>query len=281
MGNPPSPRLAHTLITRFNIASPGREMPIRNRPGWLDRRFDLFERYCLPSVAAQSERAFDWLIYFDEATPDTYRERIERARELFAYTPIFVGSFDMAQSARDIATDGAKVVTTRLDNDDAMARDFIARVQAAASEAEPGTVLNFPRGLALRGGRAFSAFDESNPFASLVEDTAAPVRTIWSAPHDALGRDWRVVQIDAPPMWLQVVHGENVSNRIKGARVSAGALRQTFALHPDVRLTADGRFARFMDRAMIAPLRQLREALLRTVKRALGKRHPRAPDRRG
>ncbi len=49
----------HLILTRFNLATPGRESAIRNRPGWLAERFDLFERICLPSVASQTCRDFN------------------------------------------------------------------------------------------------------------------------------------------------------------------------------------------------------------------------------
>lgn len=87
------PDFTHVLMTRFNLATPGRESAIRNRPGWLAQRFDLFERYCLPSVAAQTVRDFKWIIYFDKDTPEDFRARIERLREVFPFTPYFTGLF--------------------------------------------------------------------------------------------------------------------------------------------------------------------------------------------
>ncbi len=45
--------------------------------GWLEDRVELFERYCLPSVAAQTDRRFSWIIYFDPQSPAWLRQRIE------------------------------------------------------------------------------------------------------------------------------------------------------------------------------------------------------------
>lgn len=44
---------------------------------WLEHRFEVFERYCLPSVAAQTSGNFTWLCLFDAATPESCRRRIE------------------------------------------------------------------------------------------------------------------------------------------------------------------------------------------------------------
>ncbi|QZH76408.1 MAG: hypothetical protein JY451_07710 [Erythrobacter sp.] len=269
----------HFLLTRFNIASPGRESAIRNAPGWLERRFALFEAYCLPSIAAQTTRDFHWLIYFDPATPEAFRERISAAQQSFPFEARFVESFSAEMVARDVVERlnpaARRVLSTRLDNDDAVSRDFLKRVRAAAEAHAPGTVLNFPQGIALRHGRLFSADDPSNPFTTLIEDTSGPVQTIWSAQHRDLGTKWQLVQITSPPVWLQVVHGENVANRIKGALLDGADLPAVFAIAPEVPLLPCSRAALLADRFVAYPLRWLREraiGLLKAVRDALRQR---------
>ncbi|MGB3166560.1 MAG: glycosyltransferase [Alteraurantiacibacter sp.] len=265
----PDPALHHVVITRFNIASPGREAAIRNRPGWLERRFDLFEAYCLPGMAAQTVHDFEWLVYFDEATPDAFRSRIAAAQESVPFSAKFTGPLEMANTLRDIIVPAIadRLVTTRLDNDDAVAVDLIERIQTAARHCAPGTVLNFPNGLALRDRRLFAASDPSNPFTSLVEDAHAPLSGIWSVRHDALAERFQVRQVDAPPVWLQVVHGDNVSNRIKGARVPAQAVAGRFVLKSEM-LAEGGAAALAVDRVLAAPLRTARERAILLLKRA-------------
>ena len=68
----------HLLITRFNLnlyARDKHDAPTRTER-WLEHRFEIFERYCLPSVAAQINPNFRWLCLFDAATPAAYRRRI-------------------------------------------------------------------------------------------------------------------------------------------------------------------------------------------------------------
>ena len=68
----------HLIITRFNLnlyARDKHDAPTRTER-WLEHRFELFERYCLPSVAAQTNPNFRWLCLFDAATPAAYRRRI-------------------------------------------------------------------------------------------------------------------------------------------------------------------------------------------------------------
>lgn len=61
----------HLIITRFNLnlyARDKHDAPTRTER-WLAHRFEVFERYCLPSVAAQTNPNFRWLCLFDAATP--------------------------------------------------------------------------------------------------------------------------------------------------------------------------------------------------------------------
>ena len=255
--------IQHFVLTRFNIASPGRESDIRNRPGWLSRRFALFEKYCLPSMAAQTERRFEWIIYFDENTPEEFRDRIRNAQKVAPFEARFVGITRMSDVARDvverIGAETQRVLTTRLDNDDAVSSDFVASIRAKAAECNEDTVLNFPHGVALRAGSIFTAYDESNPFTSLIE-SRDEVQTIWAAQHRDLGTKWNLLQINARPLWLQIVHGENVANRIKGRLVEHKTILREFAALHEGDLKNRSRLTLLFDNAVLYPLRTLREA---------------------
>lgn len=267
--------MQHFVLTRFNIASPGREAPIRNAPGWLTRRFELFETYCLPSMAAQQVKDFEWLIYFDEQTPTLFRERILAAQAFVPFHAVFVGSFHASLAAQDVAArlddTVSRVLTTRLDNDDAVSNDFLARIRDAASKLPNGTMLNFREGVALRKGRLYSARDESNPFTSLIEQ-AVGAQTIWAAPHTELVTRFPTHQIVTDPCWLQVVHDENVANRIKGKRLADEGVLKRFRLAPSVAIKATNPLSLLLDRLAFHPVRYLRETGITTAKVVL-RRH--------
>lgn len=260
----------HILLTRFNVATPGREAPIRNTPGWLERRFDIFERYCLPSISAQSRSDFSWLIYFDSQTPTLFKERIERDRKVFNFTPKFVDLFEIEEIVKELASSLPEtpemLLTTRLDNDDAVSLDFIERIHSAAETAKDGTVLNFTNGLALRNEALYSARDLSNPFTTLVERVPTSPKTIWSAQHHELGNKWTLAQVDAPPVWLQVIHGENVTNRVKGKRLSRKILANRFAISDGVSIRRDQPIRMAFDNLVLHPLRMAREKIWRMAK---------------
>ncbi|MFZ3453862.1 glycosyltransferase [Arthrobacter sp. 7Tela_A1] len=222
----------HFLITRFNLPTPGPESLVRARDGWLRERAELFERYCLPSVAAQTQTAFRWVIYFDPESPGWLKDRIREWSAGGAFTPVFRASVENGQLLADLrslaAGPAAEVMTTNLDNDDGLAADFVERLQQAAAQARGGrSALYLPRGLILSGRRLFARTDRTNAFCSVVEPWADAV-TCWSDWHTMLGRTMPVREVQGPPGWLQVVHGGNVSNRIHGVRVAPDNYRGLF-----------------------------------------------------
>ncbi len=226
----------HVILTRFNLATPGRESAIRNQPGWLAGRFELFERYCLPTLAAQkgvSAGGFRWIVYFDDGTPEPFRARIEACRRVADFHPFFTPIFPGEQwgiSARAVlAAEGRAapwLLSTRLDNDDGLAVDFVGRVQAAVAAAPPRrAAFNLTNGYVFDGRRAYAHAHPSNAFASLLEpwETA---RTVSDVQHMDLAAAGPVVQVGGPGGWLQVVHGGNVSNKNPRPPGAAGRARR-------------------------------------------------------
>jgi hypothetical protein len=59
----------HFVLTRFNvkIGLGGGESVAPNLE-WLVHRFDLFDKFCFPSVRNQSNLNFKWLVFFDVDT---------------------------------------------------------------------------------------------------------------------------------------------------------------------------------------------------------------------
>jgi hypothetical protein len=271
----------HVILTRFNLPSPGRERAIRDRPGWLESRVELFERYCLPSVAAQANARVRWIIYFDPASPAWLRERTEAHAATGRYTPIFreeVSREELLADIRGVVGDSSdELLTTNLDNDDALASDFCERLQAAPRPAV-ATAYYFTNGLIRSPEGLHLQHDPDNAFPSVRTRWDGAI-TCWSAWHTRLRRSMPVVEIGGSPGWLQVVHGRNVSNRARGRLVAPQTYRGRFpGLIDDV--ATPSRSAVWRDRLVLRPVRGARSAAVRLLKpvlfRVLG---PSGPDR--
>lgn len=212
------PPFDHILITRFNVPTLGRESLIRAREGWLRQRVDLFETYCLPSVSHQTIKNFQWLIYFDPESPPWLKDWVRQHESRHSFIPLFRESISRRELVSDLHSlideTSEVLVTTNLDNDDALATDFIARVQHAIHGASR-TAIYLEHGVILQDENLYLRRDNTNAFCSVAESWDKPV-TAWADWHNRLGRSMPVTVVDGPPAWLQVIHDSNVSNVVHG-----------------------------------------------------------------
>lgn len=259
----------HVLLTRFNLPSVGVESVVRAQEGWLRTRIELFERYCVPSVRAQTNENFTWVIYFDPESPPWLLERIEEYRAAGTFTPLFRPSFSHSELISDlrsvVGTPRSELITTNLDNDDGLAIDFVDRLQSGQAPSAP-TALYLTRGLILSPAGLYLRFDRHNAFCSVRESWTAEPRTCWLDWHDLLPRHLPVRELAGRPGWLQVVHGTNVSNKVHGRLSAPGPYRELFlGLLDDIPNPQPAAVLR--DRLVAQPLRGIRDWLRAAVKR--------------
>lgn len=213
-----TPAIDHVILTRFNLPSTGRESLIRAQDGWLRNRVSLFERYCLPSVLRQDTDAFKWIIYFDPESPKWLTDWVQSLEESANFVPIFRESVSHADLLVDLHAvtggQGQTLITTNLDNDDAVATDFVSRIQAAV-QGRARQAIYLANGLVLKEPNLYVHRDQDNAFCSVAESWNAPL-TAWTDWHNRLHLHMQVNVVEGPPSWLQVIHGTNVSNRVHG-----------------------------------------------------------------
>ncbi|MFO1139588.1 MAG: glycosyltransferase [Paracoccus sp. (in: a-proteobacteria)] len=124
-------------------------------PARLERRFEAFEKLCLPSIKAQTDPDFQfWFL----TSPEMPVRWLERLRDLTAAIPqvrIIVSAertpMDALQMPLRAAADaaGRPVIQFRTDDDDAFSRHHVARIrkQAARFPDLPGFGISYPEGL--------------------------------------------------------------------------------------------------------------------------------------
>lgn len=229
----------HVILTRFSV----RAYPDSPRfsTAWLDHRLSLFETYCLPPLARQTCPRFTWLVFCDESTEDWCLARLRRWSEEVGQLRIVVASReDPAYSAavEQAHAGDLALVTTRVDSDDGSSLDFVERVQAYVpaflKSMEGVTLLNFSRGFKLREDDAtlHETWNPHSAFLTMFErlDHSHTPLTVHSGNHGFMQERYPLQVDGGPPVWLQVLHGGNVSNHVYGTdrEVPASALGGRF-----------------------------------------------------
>jgi hypothetical protein len=230
-----SPEFEHIVLTRFNLVGIGGEKSEQEWIRWNDHRFRIFKDYCLPSMLQQSV-PYRWHLYFDVQTPEKHLPEIEQLRKypfiriffMEGKAQFFLSHMEQLQNSLDGGT--AWLITTRVDNDDCLHRDAIAAIQRRFRPKDP-FLINLSSGYTYNLGSGILShyYYLKSPFMSLVESAKKESlmgvfhkrHTQWepgkAAPwgkliRSAFGGGMQFSYVVSRPLWIQLVHDQNVSN---------------------------------------------------------------------
>jgi len=260
-------------MTRFNVGLYPKQMeqaysdklgrvPAEDPDRWMKNRFELFERFCVPSVRNQSVKDFIWLVVFDAKTPQRYLDRADRLGRGCHLVPLRAERGHRRTlrlyAAHSLKPDTEYLITSRIDNDDAIHRDFMKTVQDCLRSDAPkkprgfvrllhrwlpdktrmgdshykrmlqrstpneGRIaINFMLGFSFDGDRLALFSNERNSFISLLErtDLVGGILTTWATEHKRIGQIATVREIATKPLWVRVIHDENLRNEFEGEEV--------------------------------------------------------------
>lgn len=271
--------LVHVFLTRFNMPSGGVEARIRAQEGWLRDRWSLFERYTVPCMREQTAPRAAWLVYLDPLSPQWLVDNISTLSEEGLLTALYREAVDASALLYDIRRasslhGAARLLTTNIDNDDALSSDFSARVQRAAGSLTDPVAIYVGRGLIRDGQKIYLRRARKNAFCSVVDSGDQPL-TCWADWHNRLPLLMKSIHVWGPPGWMQVVHGGNVSNRARGRLVSPRRYLDSFPASVFAGLMTTTRRQIVRDAFVGAPVRYFQgqsRALARSmIVRILGK----------
>lgn len=171
----------------------------------------MFTRWCVPSVRNQRTSFDGWLVLVAEGFPLASRREIESVLPRFARVleipEAETFSSTLERYFRKLDTE---IITSRLDADDAIARDFSATVRRSSL---PGRVLNLRHGYQyfLHSGGLLHRDLKSNPFISFRSKDGRHVYSLGI--HSRVGS---IVPVDelwtSRPMYLKIAHNRNTAH---------------------------------------------------------------------
>ena len=220
----------------------------------------------MPSIKNQKCQDFEWIVLFDSMTPDCFKERIASYQsECPQLIPVFVkpeNGWHFAEILRDEIVKRLKakrVISTYLDNDDALNVGFVGDLQHRALAVNDGTFFYYDEGYQFYTEDKFMMQIRypRNHFVSVVErgDPATIKGIFGHGRHyyiDSI-KGAKIEHVKTMPMWCEVVHEKNILNDanfiLHTKMVRDGSrLRQEFAIDETVRYGMGIYFRRFMPR---------------------------------
>ncbi len=215
----------HFLITRFNLKKADWSTNKNNvavlTDEWHKNRFDLFTNYCFPSVKNQNNKNFEWLVYFDNSTPEMYKEIISSLQNKMAnFSPIFIdGMTSFLPSVKSYISKHEEkyIITSGLDNDDCISKYYIEQIQNTFNK-QDFMAIDFIDGYTLQIAPTIKLgkkLHQYNPFISLIEKNINP-KTVCDISHRLWKKEKRILQIKNNRIWSSVIHQENKVNEFTG-----------------------------------------------------------------
>ncbi len=222
----------HFIFTRVNLGYKDRIGKINkdlfNEKSWLNYRFEIFFRTCLPSIINQKDQNFLWYIYLDSQTPIKY---INELKDKISDKDNFIvelreGGFGslLDHSVNSIKEYGIQnfeyLITTRIDSDDMIHQDYISDIQANFNY-QKYVSINFNRGLVydLRSKMLGTAINKSNPFITVIEkvESENSFKTVFHQEHSKFIFEKERVEIKSRKrMWVMTIHDLNINTNFYG-----------------------------------------------------------------
>jgi Putative rhamnosyl transferase len=187
------------------------------------RRFFLFESLTLPSLLAQTDRDFRTVIMSSSVMPDRFKDRLSALAARLPGSMVEFSPYETGDKAfRKIMMQSAGFqgretsVHFRLDDDDAVSINYIARLRDLSRMLSPSTHITFPTGIFL-----FPARPDGPTGVSMLQQrllTAIGLATVnggrfqknpYQMMHGQVWTRWPVVSDPGFPSHIRTQHFEN------------------------------------------------------------------------
>lgn len=218
----------------------------------LDRRLALFERFTLPCLQQQTDADFTMLILVGETMPEPQFDRLEALVASIPQVRILalpsLPHYRAMRKAYDVVerTAASHRTTFRLDDDDAVDKDFIRRLRRIADQlaADTPVAIAFNKGLYVDYTQSPPEIFDATERTPLAVGTALTVpmdhpENIYRRNHRLLAQFYNTYSEAETPCYIRTIHQDNGSEPAFSGRTRdmsdaeiAQVLKEQFGLSP-------------------------------------------------
>lgn len=229
--------IQHIVLTRFNLAldfqckkRDDSIVPLKQpwlEEEYLERRFQIFEKYTFPSFYEQTNKDFKWIVMFHKNTPEFFKKRIQNLSDRMEQLEAWFLDDEESQKCAVIITKYIEehypecgVITTRVDNDDIVHKTFIETIKNDVMSLPKTQVLTYVNGLQYdTRNKEIMKYDyANNHFLSLFVTDTTGDNHILAYDHSAIDQFvdkkglQKIVKNTPVPLWVEVLTETNYSN---------------------------------------------------------------------
>ena len=218
--------MKHLVLVRFNTGN--------KDPSWLQHRLQFFRAFTVPSLRHQTDKNFTSVFLVDPDTPAFIVNEVEKVGLVYK-TDLgqknSVRSMEFRAFLGELLGEESCVVTSRVDSDDGLAKNYIERTNRLVTSKNEFIV--YHTGVVWVDSRFFLKTYLYPPFLSMVEcrvRTPAAPATVYSVKTHALVEKLSHRSYTDVPMWLMACHDRNLLNKPGelGEEISLDEVKRSF-----------------------------------------------------
>lgn len=214
----------HVVIITFNLPKYKKSLTLyEGSPNWMDRRIALFEQYTLPSFKNQTNKDFHLVILVDPNTPENYLEILRGYTHQYSFCNILLTTEFRGKEYEEALLNFYKeirknnsntILSTRCDNDDLVHIEYIQQVKDLIKDYK---VLSMSHGLYwdINSNIFLDSVFPTGPFLTTQSTLDNFINPRYGNHHDVIRDNNPLIHNSTIPMWIQIIHGENIWNALE------------------------------------------------------------------
>ena len=188
-------------------------------PERLKERFYFFEKICLPSLRWQTDKNFRFAIFTSPELPKKYRKRLAKAVKsvpqieiVYDKNPILNRAID-SWIRKQAAVHTQRTLHFRLDDDDALASDFIATLRSNMARVPDRGLISRPSGLLLiqtsDGAELLAKFEPNIAIGFAVVNPPGHIHNPYDLKHGGHYRIAPSLILPGPLAYIHTAHAQS------------------------------------------------------------------------
>jgi hypothetical protein len=219
----------YLILTVFNLPNKdglkiiNSDSLYEGNPCWMERRLNLYYKYTLPSLLSQTNKEFYSILLCDPETPSPYKEQLLDLEKKYDFIKIcwinnrneYEKYIDVYKQIRKNNSD--ELYITICDNDDLIHKQYVEIAKEFYTQIpEEYNVICYANGIFwdIETGNFLNSYFPTNSFFTIKTNLNKFTNIININHHSVVNENKSTLIPLQSPMWIQLVHGENLWNKL-------------------------------------------------------------------
>jgi hypothetical protein len=218
----------HVITMVFNLNLKDKPSMYEGENPWIRQRLDIFKKYCINAFANQTDPDFHLFLFCDKNTPFLFKQELLDLESKYNFITIiwdFINILGNGVTHKDLSESVLKhylkvrnnnsneIICSRFESDDIPEIRYNEFVKLAT---QSNCIISLGKGLYwdINTDQFLDSIFPTGPFVSVLSTLENFVAPYEEGHHDMIKNRNGLPIITEENLWIQLVHGENIWNRL-------------------------------------------------------------------